>query len=179
MKNLKLLSAVLLFLSLAMIIQSCKKTNKVDYKIDNQAFVNQASNSNNFEIAAGILAQTKGESDLVKQYGQHMVTDHTTIGTEMAALATRKGWTVPTPADLQPKEKALLNTLDSVTNGTFDLEFAAIMIDSHQSAVSLFEEASGGEGASDAELRGFAVNKLPTLRTHLEEARTLQTQLKD
>ncbi|MEJ5963021.1 DUF4142 domain-containing protein [Pedobacter immunditicola] len=179
MKNLNLCSALLLFLSVSLFLQSCDDDDEVDYKMDNQVFVNQASSSNNFEIAAGNLAQTKGESEFVKQYGQHMVSDHTVVGAEMAALATRKGWVVPAPTDLQSKEEALLNTLDSVTNETFDMQFAEIMIASHQDAVSLFEEASGREGVRDAELRGFAGNKLPALRTHLEEARTLQTQLQE
>lgn len=179
MKNLKLFSALLLFVSASLFIQSCDDDDEVNYKMDNQAFVNQASSSNNFEIAAGNLAQTKGQSELVKQYGQHMVTDHTAVGAEMTALATRKGWTVPPPADLQPKEQALLNTLDSVTNETFDLQFAAIMIASHRDAVSLFEEASGREGVRDAELRGFAGSKLPALKTHLEGATTLQNQLQE
>jgi len=177
MKNLKLLSGLLLLFGVSLFIQSCGKDNEVDYKMDNQAFVNQASSSNNFEIAAGTLAQTKGQRDVVKQYGEHMVTDHNMVGAELAGLAARKGWAIPAPTDLQPKEQAMLKTLDSVTNETFDLQFAAIMIASHQDAVSLFEEASGREGVRDAELRGFAWNKLAVLRTHLEEARTLQTQL--
>ena len=180
MKNLKLLIALLLVFTASLFHQSCVDDNGgADYKMDNQDFVNRAVSSNNFEITAGTLAQTKGQTDLVKQFGQHMVTDHTAVGAEMTGLAARKGWTVPSPTDLQLKERALLNTLDSVTNETFDMQFAAIMIASHQDAVSLFEEASGREGARDAELRGFAGNKLPVLRTHLEEARTLQSQLQE
>jgi putative membrane protein len=178
MKNLKLFSAMILLFSTSLFIQSCNDDDdQVDYKMDNQVFVNQASSSNNFEVAAGNLASTKGQSQLVKQYGQHMVTDHTAVGAEMTALAATKGWTVPAPTDLQPKEKALLNTLDSVTNETFDMQFAAIMIASHEDAISLFEDASGREGVRDADLRNFAANKLPALRTHLEEAKTLQSQI--
>ena len=178
MKNLKLSCAILLLLSTSFYLTSCsKKDSGVNYKIDNQTFVNQASSSNNFEIAAGNLAMTKGQNQLVKQYGAQMVTDHTAVGTEMAALAASKGWTVPAPADLQPKEKALLNTLDSVANETFDLQFADIMIASHEDAIALFEDASGREGVRDADLRNFAASKLPALKTHLEEAKILQSQI--
>ena len=175
MKNLKLFCAFILIFGVAAIIPSCTDDDDDDYKMDNQAFVNQAASSNNFEIAAGNLAKTKGQSTSVQQYGDHMVTDHTAVGAEMMALASSKGWTVPT--DLQPKEQALLNTLDSVSGGTFDLQFAGIMEASPQDAVNLFEEASSRGGVRDADLRNFAASKLPALRTHLEGAKTLRTQI--
>jgi putative membrane protein len=176
MKKLKFLSVLMLLLSTTTVLQSCKNEHNNDYRIDNQTFVNQASNSNNFEIVAGNIARTKGLSAEVKQYGEHMVVDHGAVGSQMMALAQSKGWTVP--AALQPKEQALADTLNTLTGTALDKKFADIMVASHLEAIALFEDASSRQGVADGDLRNFAASKLPALKAHLEEAKTLQTQVK-
>lgn len=141
--------------------------------MNNQNFVTQASSSNNFEIVAGSLAITKGTSSDVRSYGQHMVTEHTAVGTEMIYLAQSKGWTIPTA--LQVKEQTNLNTLNNAGTATFDKEFARIMVESHQDAIDLFTTASSKAGVPDADLRNFAATKLPALKAHLADAVNLQT----
>ena len=162
-----------LILSVSMLTLSCKKDRDSDFKISNQEFVTQASNSNSFEVAAGALAQTKGTNAAVKLYGQHMVTDHTAAGMELKTLADRKNWTVPT--GLSPVHQQNLLILSSASNAEFDARFAQLMVQSHQEAVSLFETASADRGVPDVELRSLASAKLPTLKAHLQEALTLQT----
>ena len=50
MKTLKTLMMVALTM---LTLQACKKDDGENYAMDNQSFVSQASNSNNFEIQAG------------------------------------------------------------------------------------------------------------------------------
>jgi putative membrane protein len=169
MKNWILLSSVCLTLSLS--FQSCSKDDD-DYPMDNQSFVTQASSSNNFEVAAGAIAQTKGVRAEVKKYGEHMVMDHGSVGAEMINLAKTKGWSIP--ASLQAKEQANLDRLIASSSGNFDKEFAAIMVASHKDAIDLFTTASGKDGVRDADLRTFAAGKLPSLTAHLADATILQ-----
>jgi putative membrane protein len=173
MLAIKLKSLFLFTLLSASILQGCKDDDDQDtYTMNNQAFVVQASSSNNFEVAAGNLALLKAVNNDVKNYGNHMVTEHTAVGTEMTNLATSKGWTIPT--SLQAKEQANLTLLTNATTDTFDKEFARIMVASHQDAITLFTSASGSTGVQDADLRSFASSKLPALKSHLQEALTLQ-----
>jgi len=157
-------------------LQACKKDNDDNYAMDNQSFVTQASSSNNFEVLAGAIALQKAQNASVKHYGEHMVTDHTAVGNEMKSLAAAKGWTVPTA--LQPKEQANLDRLNSMDASVFDTEFMKIMVASHQDAIALFSNATGDMGVYDADLRSFAGAKLPSLKTHLQEAVNLQAQVK-
>src|SRR5690606_30744665 len=145
--------------------QACKDDDD-DIRIDNQMFVTEASNSNNFEVAAGTLAMSKGENELVRDYGSHMVEDHTAVGIELAALAQSKDWNLST--ELQTQEKVKIATLTALSGADFDKEFAKIMVESHEEAVDLFTKASGSNGVMDDELRSFASEKLPTLKAHLE-----------
>jgi putative membrane protein len=172
MKTNKLLITVAF---IALSVQACKKDNE-NYQVDNQSFVTQASSSNNFEIQAGGIAMLRGQSDAVKHYGEHMVTDHTTVGNEMKSLAASKGWMVPVA--LQQKEQANLDLITRADAASFDREFMRIMVASHQDAVNLFSNASGDNGVYDADLRAFAAGKLPSLQGHLDQAITLQAQVK-
>lgn len=160
----------------SLLLSSCKdKDDNWNYAMSNQDFVNRAASSNNLEIAAGTLARDKGTSETVKNYGIHMITDHTAAGQELKGLAAGKGWAVP--EELAEKDRAEVNRLNTLTGATFDREFAQLMVKSHQEAVALFETASANNGIPDGDLRQWAASKLPTLRHHLQEAITLRESL--
>ena len=59
--------------------------------------------------------------------------------------------------------------------GDFDKEFVRVMVAEHEKAVALFERAAGTLG--DADLKAYAEKTLPTLRHHLEMARSLAREL--
>jgi putative membrane protein len=180
MKNMKVIyskmSLVMLLFVATCTITSCKDDNdEQNYVMTNQEFVDKASSSNNFEVAAGALALSKDENAAVKQYGSHMVNDHTTAGAEMKTLAAQKGWTVPDA--LQQKEQQNLDKLAGLNAAAFDKAFSSIMVQSHQDAVALFETAANQMGVPDADLSALAAAKLPTLKAHLEEAVALNAKV--
>ncbi len=158
-----------------MLSVSCDDDDDDDYRMSSQEFVTKASSSNNFEIAAGNLAQTKGTDDSVKRYGQRMVVDHTRAALELKTLADRKNYTVQTT--LTGNHQQNFQELNASTTAQFDLKFAQLMVQSHQEAISLFETAAADRGVPDVELRSLAAAKLPTLKVHLQEALTLQSSV--
>lgn len=170
----KLTFLLLVLLGGAVFISSCRKddNNNNNYMMGNQDFVTQASSSNSFEIAAGNLATTHGLNDSIKMFGNHMIADHGKAATEMAALATKKGWTIP--AALVQKDQNNLDTLTSLSGSAFDKKFASMMVVSHIATIALFQRAASNIGVPDADLRNFATGKLPTLRMHLADAQALQ-----
>ena len=52
-------------------------------KIDAQTFVEKATMTDMTEIKAGEMAQEDGNSAEVKEFGKHMVMDHTKLGNEL------------------------------------------------------------------------------------------------
>src|SRR4051812_35640653 len=135
MKKTILLTMALL--GTAICIQSCKKDNNNNYQMANQDFVTQASSSNMFEIAAGGLAVQKSTNANVKAFGNHMTTDHGQAATEMATLASQKGWTVPSA--MSAKEQTNYNMLATLSGTAFDKQFAQMMVTSHQETITLFQ----------------------------------------
>lgn len=168
MKNSIVLMMVVL--GTAMFNQSCKDDD--DYQMSNQDFVTQASSANMFEIAAGSLALSKSTNTEVQAFGSHMVTDHGQAATEMAALAARKSWTIPSA--MSAKEQNNYNALAALSGAEFDKQFAMMMVTSHKETIELFDDADDDDGVPDADLRAFAGGKLPTLKHHLTEAESLR-----
>ena len=172
MKNSIKLLFTILFGSIVT-LTSCSKDE--DYTMSNDQFVAEASSANMFEVAAGNLAVQKSTNTSVTAYGQHMVDDHGTAITEMMALATKKGWNIPTA--MMQKHQDKINVMTALSGSAFDRQFATMMVTSHQETIALFEKASANNGVPDGDLRSMASAKLPTLRTHLQSAQQLQTQV--
>lgn len=175
MKKLKSLSTVIIALITVLAFQSCDDDDADNIRMDNQTYVTKASSNNSYQIAAGTLAISKSDNQRVKDYGNHMIEAYTAIGVELSALAQSKDWTIST--ELQAQEKIRIATLTALTGAAFDKEYAEIMVESHEDAVDLYTSASGSNGVMDTELKSYASGKLPTIKTHLEEAQTLEAEV--
>lgn len=176
MKRLNYVFALLLGSILLLGFNSCSKDDDDNnYNMGNQDFVTKASSSNMLEIASGQLAISQGVNANVKAFGQHMVNDHGQTATEMATLATKKNWNIPSA--MLPEHQQMYDALKNLTGTAFDKQFAAMMVTSHQQTIDLFQQAADNNGVPDADLRAFASGKLPTLKEHLQDAQQLQTDV--
>jgi putative membrane protein len=134
-----------------------------------RAFVEKASAAGMAEVQAGQLAQTKAKSDDVKGFAQHMVDDHTAAGEKLKAIAQADG--VQPPSNLDDKDQKQLVALQKLNGAAFDRRYIEDQTAAHKEAVALFEkEAKSG---SNAQLKQFAVDTLPTLKQHLTDVEGL------
>src|SRR5690554_4613679 len=140
---------------------------------DDADFAVKAADSGLAEVNASEVAQEKAQDQRVKDFAAMMIQDHTKANEELKTLAANKNITLPTA----PGEPHLKNIADlnSYTGADFDREYMDLMVDDHQKAVSLFEDAA--EDAEDAEIRAFAAKTLPSLEKHLEHAKTIRDAL--
>ena len=132
-------------------------------------FVMEAAMGGLMEVELGRVAAQKGASDAVKQFGQRMVDDHSTVNTELMTLATSKGMTLPT--ELDAKHRAQVTKLSAMSGAEFDRAYGKMMLSDHNKDVKEFEKQS--MKATDPDLKAFAAKNLPTLREHLQMAKTL------
>jgi putative membrane protein len=134
-----------------------------------QAFFTKAGGGGMFEVEAGKLAESKGQSEGVKSFGAMLVKDHGMANDELKALAAKKGATLPSavPADMQKK----LDKLAKAKN--FDKDFVKeVGLSDHKTDIALFEKTS--KSADDADVKAFAAKALPTLKAHLGHAQSLK-----
>lgn len=133
-----------------------------------QEFFTKAAGGGMFEVEAGKLAESRGQSEDVKSFGGMLIKDHSTANDELKALASKKGAVLPAgvPAPQQKK----LDKLAKAKN--FDDEFVKeVGLKDHKTDISLFEKTS--EHADDPEVKAFASKTLPTLKAHREHAKML------
>ncbi|GAB3536892.1 hypothetical protein GCM10027443_28380 [Pontibacter brevis] len=149
--------------------QRFEDTAVEDRKIDQSDFMTQAASNNMLEIEAGRLAQQKGQSQAVKDFGQMMVTDHTQATEKLQSLASQQN--IALPDSMSQEHMDQLQSLRDKSGAEFDQEYADLMVSSHEEAVSLFEDASNN--MENAEVKNFATTTLPKLREHLEQANQL------
>jgi putative membrane protein len=136
-------------------------------------FMTRAAADSMAEIHMGQMALEKSADAKVKQLAQRIVADHTDAYGKLRALAQAKQVALPAAATDEARRSA-----DAMTNldaKKFDKEWTAAMVKDHQKAVELFTAEI--RKTQDPEVRAFAEKTLPTLKTHLELAQHLSTQL--
>jgi putative membrane protein len=136
-----------------------------------QDFVAAAIQGNNSEIMLGKLAQEKAASPAIKQYGQMLVSEHSKARDDMEMLAAKIN--VPRSTDASPEGKLEYEKLSKLSGDAFDKEFIDAMIKDHEKDVAEFEIHAKANHAASME----AQHQLPTLKLHLEAAKSLRSKL--
>ncbi len=129
---------------------------------DDADFAVKAANGGMAEVAMGKMAQQKGMSQEVKDFGAKMVTDHTKANDNMMALAKQKNITLP--AAISNDEQKKMDDMGKKSGKDFDKAYVHEMVDDHNKDVKDFEDAS--KNLKDADLKAFATTTLPTLKMH-------------
>jgi len=149
------------------------KFDENDDKEDDSEFLVAAAETDLMEIELGKLALSKSSNPAVKAFATTLVADHTKSATEMKPFADKLNVTLP--ATITEKGKEKYNSLNEKTGKDFDQKFADLMVEGHEDAVDKMEKAA--ENANDPEVMAWAANMVPTLKGHLEHARTLKNQV--
>jgi putative membrane protein len=137
------------------------------YAADDSAFLEKAIQTNLAEISVGQLAQQKGASQSVKDFGGMLIKDHTASNQDATALANAHGVNVPTgPA---AKDKATYDKLSAMSGPKFDSAFAQAMVAGHKEAIALFTD----QAKTQDDVGAFAAKTLPTLQEHLQTAQQI------
>jgi putative membrane protein len=138
-----------------------------------QAFLKEAAQGNTAEIEMGTLAEKDASNAAVKQFGERMVTDHSKLGEEARKVATKTSIVLPSgPGSMDHAE---YTRLAAKTGTDFDKAYITEMIKDHQHDIAAFEkEANSG---SNADIKSFASQALPTLREHLRMAESAAKQI--
>ena len=143
-------------------------TTAVDAVSDSD-FAKEAAQGGMAEVKLGQLAQDKGTSDAVKEFGKRMVDDHSQANEKLKSVASQEKVNLPT--GLSKKDQGTYDKLSKLSGEAFDRAYARDMVKDHQDDIAAFQqEAKNGR---DADLQSFASETLPTLQDHLKMAREM------
>ncbi len=140
---------------------------------EDKEFVSKAGMGGLAEVQMGNLALQKATNADVKAFAQRMVTDHSKANAELAQLATAKGLALAT--ELGGEHKNAFDHLNSLSGAEFDKAYMKHMVEDHEKDVAEFDKAS--TSATDADVKGWAGKTLPTLKEHLEQAKSTASKV--
>ena len=134
----------------------------IDANVDSSFFKN-AAEGGMAEVDAGKLAQQKGSSPAVKEFGAMMVKDHSAANALLQSIAAGQSVKLPTSASVM--QMASQKELQMSSGASFDKSYIKDQIKAHEDTMNLFKKeiASG----KDQQARDFASSTLPTVQAHL------------
>ncbi len=115
----------------------------------------------------GQLAQQNAQSQQVKDFGSRMVTDHTAAGEKLKQIAAQQNVNLPT--QLSVKDQSMLARMSNLHGDAFDKAYMHDMLQDHKTDVAEFKREEGV--AKDSALKEWVTSTLPTLESHLNEAK--------
>lgn len=140
-------------------------------------FAVAAADGGMMEVELGKLAQQKGVSKEVKDFGAMMVKDHSAANDELKTAAAAKNITLP--ATLSDKCQKKVQDLTGKSGTDFDKAYTKLMVDDHKEDIDAFKKEA--DKGNDAQLAAWARGKIPVLEHHLmmaEQAKKAADKLK-
>lgn len=133
-------------------------------------FLTEAMKGDNSEVRVGQLAQDKGSSQGVRDFGKMLANDHGKHKELLAQLAMAMN--VPTTDETKAEADALYGKLQGLTGAEFDKAFIAGMVEDHEKDIASYQKEA--DSSDPVQLTDLAKQTLPTLKKHLQTAQGLQ-----
>jgi putative membrane protein len=136
-------------------------------------FLQGARDGGMTEISASQLAVAKSSNPQVVSFAKMMIIDHSKADSALQDIEYDQ--LVTAKDSISDAHKIALDSLATKQGADFDKAYIAMMVKDHEGAVDLFTEATSGKNIP---IHYFAIDNLPTIQKHLEEAENLEKSLK-
>jgi putative membrane protein len=171
------------FLALGLLLGSVPALNgqaaPAPAKLSDPQVAHVAVTANTIDIDIAKLAQTRAASPEVKQFAKTMITDHSAVNAQAAALAAKLGVTPEDNAVSQSLNKGAATAragLEPLKGTAFDRAYIAREVAYHQAVLDALDTLLI-PSTSNAELKQLLVAVRPAIAAHLEHAKKLQSTL--
>ena len=151
-------------------------------KLTDDQVLRKLHHVNQEEIQAGQLAQQKGTTRDVKDYGATLVRDHTKGDQDVKTLASKTNLdleAMKSDARHLEKQQVMQNKMDQLqkmSGKDFDRGFAQMMVNGHREAIEMVKDARGD---AKPELKSFLERLLPVLQKHEDMANDILNKTRD
>jgi putative membrane protein len=131
------------------------------------SFIQMAGSVGLVQVKLGKLAEKKGSSAAVMEFGRQMVTDYSKANEELAGAAKQAAFPAPV---LLRQHQQIVDRFSRMGRSSFDKDYMAEVVKHHSEVVRLFQQES--ESGRIQSLKQLAARMLPELQQRL----TLATQ---
>jgi putative membrane protein len=135
--------------------------------------------ANQIDIDAGKLAKSQSKTKEVQNFAQQMITDHTAVNKQAAALAQKlrvKPEDSDTSKSLKQAAAQTTKKLKGLKGAEFDQAYVESEVAYHQQVLDAIDKVLV-PNAQNAELKALIVKVRPAIAAHLEHAKHLQASL--
>jgi putative membrane protein len=131
------------------------------------SFIQMAGSVGLVQVKLGKLAEKKGSSAAVMEFGRQMVSDYSKANEELAGAAKQAAFPAPV---LLRQHQQIVDRFSRMGRSSFDQDYMAEVVKHHSEVVRLFQQES--ESGRIQSLKQLAARMLPELQQRL----TLATQ---
>ena len=135
--------------------------------------------ANKIDVDAGKLAKARSHNKEVQRFAQQMITDHTAVNKQAAALVKKLG-VKPEDSDtarsLKKEASANLANLKKLKGASFDRAYIDHEVAYHEEVLGAIDKVLI-PSAQNAELKGLIEKVRPAIDAHLQHAKHLQETL--
>jgi putative membrane protein len=131
---------------------------------DDCNFIQSAAQGGMTEVKLGQLASTSGQRSDVKEFGQRMVKDHTSINDNLKALAAQKEVTLSDSLDAS--HQAMVDKMSGLSGSDFDKAYIACMVKDHKLDAKAFKTESSA--TKDTDIKNFVDKTIPVVHEHMK-----------
>jgi putative membrane protein len=139
-----------------------------------EAFITGVTLSDLYQVQAGKIAETKGQSQGVKDFGTTMVADHTAMSNQLKHLFAATSTAIPT--ELGPRGKRMIDDLNAAAPADFDKLYLAQQQTTQAGELTLL--SAYAEGGESKDIKPAAARNIPKVQAHLAKVNELQAELK-
>ncbi len=125
------------------------------------------------EIKASEIAKNRSSNQNVINFANMMITHHTETANELKKIQADK--LVSSRDSINMEHEEALALLSSKSGVEFDKAYMEMMITDHKKAIELFKSVNDNTSKT---IQDFASKTLPSLQTHLDEAKKISSSLK-
>jgi putative membrane protein len=133
-------------------------------------FAQKAAQENMAEVKLGRLAEQKGTTPAVRDFGRRMVQDHSKNDAELKELASREN--LPLPTQIKESDESTYEHLSTLSGKAFDRAYSRAIVQDHMKDLAEFQGEA--KDAQNQAIKDYAVQTVPVLQSHLDEARQME-----
>jgi putative membrane protein len=139
-----------------------------------EALITGVTLADMYEIRAGKIAEAKGQSQGVKDFGAMMVTDHTAMSNQVNHLFAATHTKIPT--ELGPRGRRMIAALNAASPADFDKLYLNQQRTSQAAELTLL--SAYAEGGESKDIKPAAARLIPQVQAHLAKVHELQAAMK-
>jgi len=139
-----------------------------------ETFVTGITLGDMYQIQAGHIAETKGQSQAIKDLGKMMVTDHTAMSNQMKHIFAATNTKIPT--ELGARGKRMISDLNAAAPADFDKLYLSQQQTTQAAELTLL--SGYAEGGESTDIKPAAAKAIPKIQAHLAKVHELQAASK-